>query len=263
MSLTATYDAALSRVRLTATGLAGSPAWAVIARSTDLAQWTVVRGGASVPVSAGTVALDDYEFVNGQTNHYRVTALNGAFAIVDEETATVLPELAQVWLKSISRPYLNRPVVVQDYSEVQRPARASAFQVVGRTLPVAVTDVAGSRRWTLDLLTDTLADAATLDFILAAGDIMFVHAPAWSGVPGGYVIVGDTTQRRTARRTTRRITSLPCTEVATPGPDVVGATVTWADVTTTYSTWALVGSAHPTWADLLQLVGDPEDVIVP
>jgi hypothetical protein len=57
--------------------------------------------------------------------------------------------------------------------------------------------------------------------------------------------------------------TLPITEVAAPGADVVGSVGTWQTVVNTYATWSDVLANHPTWADLLTLVGSTNDVIVP
>lgn len=73
MTVTLTYDSQLSRVRISATSL-GSALTALVERSTDQVQWTTVRGGSAVTVTAGTMAtLDDYEFAADVPNYYRVT----------------------------------------------------------------------------------------------------------------------------------------------------------------------------------------------
>ncbi|MFD6640508.1 hypothetical protein ACFWDN_32390, partial [Micromonospora chalcea] len=164
-------------------------------------------------------------------------------------------------------PFLNRQVEVRDFSDVARPSRGGVFDVVGRSFPVAVTDVRGSRRWTLQVSTYSPQEADDLDLMLAGGDILLVHVPAsgrLSSVPGGYVTVGDTREVTPPTSDLRmRVFDLPCTEVAAPGPDVVGAAVTCQTVLNTYGTCAQVVSAHPTVLDLLELVGDPTDVLVP
>lgn len=193
------------------------------------------------------------EDIDGVLNIYRVAG----------STVSVVPTLDRVWLKSVARPFLNRAVTVFDYSEVERSARSGVFDVVGRSLPVSVSDVRGSRRWTLELLTETAGDAQDLDLLLASGDPLLVHVPADCGVPGGYVEVGDARQRRTARRTERRVFELPCVEVAAPGPDVIGSTVTCQSVLNEYPTCQAVLDAHPTCLDLMELIGDPTDVVVP
>lgn len=178
-------------------------------------------------------------------------------------TATITPTLGGVWIKSVAQPFLNRQIIVHDYSDVTRPSRSGLFDVEGRSMPVAVNQVRGSRRWTLEVLTQTALEAKDFDLVLASGDQLFIHVPADCDVPGGYVTVGDTSARRTARRSVRRIFDLPCVEGAAPGPDVLGATINWQTVLNGYSTWADVLAANATWAQLLDRVGSPQDVIVP
>lgn len=73
MTVTLTYDAQLSRVRITANSL-GTATAAVVERSTDQIRWTTVRGGTAVPVTAGVMGtVDDYEFNADVLNYYRVT----------------------------------------------------------------------------------------------------------------------------------------------------------------------------------------------
>jgi hypothetical protein len=265
--LTLTYDAQLARVRLSGTvpGSHTDPAVAVVERSTNGIRWTTVRGGQDLDGTADEpFKVDDYEFAADVLNTYRVRVVDvDTQSTVATESDQITPVLGGVWLKSIARPFLNRQVVVKDYSDVERPERAGVFDVVGRSFPVAVSDVRGSRRWTMEILTPTPAAAREFDAIMASGDTMLIHVPADCDVPGGYVTIGTVNTSRPARRSVRRVVALPCIEVAAPGPDVVGATVTCATVLATYATCADVLAAHSTCADLLELIGDPEDVIVP
>ncbi|MEU5939411.1 carbohydrate binding domain-containing protein [Micromonospora sp. NPDC047548] len=228
--------------------------------------WTYfeVTGEAPVGATQATFVAASMSGTPPTTNTMRVD--EAYFVVIGGSpvfSGSITPAIGGVWLKSVSRPFLNRKVTVLDYSDVERPSRAGVFDVIGRSFPVAVNDVRGSRRWTLEVLTETLGDARELDLVLASGDPMLVHVPAGVGVPGGYVVIGDTTQRRTGRRSTRRVFELPCTEIAAPGPDVVGATVTCQTVLTTYPTCAAVLAAHDTCLSLMELIGDPTDVIVP
>lgn len=218
-----------------------------------------------VQTTAANISAGSFAVTGGASAISRgaVIALPRAERSASVETASITPVLDTVWIKSIARPFLNRPVTVVDYSDIERPARSGVFTVVGRSFPVAVNDVRGSRRWTLDVMLSTVAEAGDFDLALASGDTLFVHVPADASVPSGYVTVGDTSERRSTPRSVRRIFSLPCTEVAAPGPDVVGAAVNWQTVLNTYATWADVIAAHTTWDDLLELVGSPSDVIVP
>jgi hypothetical protein len=276
-------------VPVTAGGTVRISAWVrcAVARTVHvLAVWSnggseTGNTGVTVPVAANTWTLIDHAGTApvGTVQARLAVAMHSTppsshLLYVDEATivrraagavftASITPTLGGVWLKSVARPFLNRQVVVQDYGDVERTARAGVFDVIGRSFPVAVSDVRGSRRWNLTVLTSTAAEAGDIDMLLASGDPLFIHVPAGCDVPGGYVSVGDTAQRRPARRSARRLFELPCVEVAAPGPDVVGAPSNWQTVLNTYGTWADLLAAHPTWADLLELIGEPTDVVVP
>ena len=263
MAVSLAYDDTLSRVRLTAGGLPSAAVSVRVERSTDQVRWTTVRGGAALLPSDLAVALDDWEFAPGRVNYYRVTSYASGGSQVGQQHGSMTPVIDRVWLKSVARPFLNQKVVVQDYGPVSRPARGGVFEVIGRTLPVAVQEVRGSREWTMTVLTDGEGEAHDLDLLLASGDILLVQVPADCDVPGGYVTVGTAQAARPSRRSRRRLWDLPCTEVAAPGADVVGATVNYQSLQATYATYADQLAAHATYGSLLELIGDPEDVIVP
>jgi len=262
--LTLTYDPVLSRVRLVGTGLDQFTA-VTFERSTNQISWTTVRGGESVEAAASTARLDDYEFAADQINYYRLKTLAPFGQTSDVEDIT--PVLTAIWLKSVARPFLNLTISAPlgDTWRFERPERGGAFEVVGRSLPVAVTDVRGSKRYTLKVRTDTDQAGTDLDLLLASGDILFLHAPVGSVVPTGgvFLFAGRTAVEYPNPPDPMRFTSIPVTECAAPGPDVVGATSSWATVIATYATWADVIAANATWADLLELVGSPDEVIVP
>jgi hypothetical protein len=73
VAVTLTYDATLSRVQVNATGLAAAD-YATVEISTDQINWTVVRGGSDVGVTAGAFDLpvDVYEFSPDVINYFRV-----------------------------------------------------------------------------------------------------------------------------------------------------------------------------------------------
>jgi hypothetical protein len=258
-ALTLTYDSVLARVRISATGMAPYVS-ARIERSTDLIRWVTVRGGQAVTVKSGSVTLDDYEFSSDVPNYYRLITLAPSGQTTGPVSIT--PALDAVWLKSIALPFLNRRIVVTDWSAITRPTRTGVFDVIGRSVPIAVSDVRGSRRFSLTVMTTGLQDESNLDGVLAAGDVMFIHVPADCPVPGGYVAIGDTSDDRHAPTSTERFWELPCTVIAPPGPDIVGAPSTWQTVINTYATWRDVVAAKATWRDLLELIGSPSDVVV-
>lgn len=241
---------------------------ALVERSANGITWTTVRGGADLDGTAGAqVELDDYEFTDSAANHYRVRVVeadSGATLFVDGDQIT--PQLDTVWLKSLARPFLNRPVEVRSFSPVIRRSRGGVFPIIGRSRPVAVTELHGSRQWTLELNARTREEAAALDLLISTGEVQFVHVPTTgrlAAVPGGYVALGDTTAEVLPTLDLQlQVISLPLVEVAPPGPDVIPAVGTCQTVLNSYATCADVLAAFETCADLLQLVGSPDDVIV-
>lgn len=254
------YDPVLSRVRLDVTGLVDTVR---VERSTDQIVWSTVRGGAALVPVAGEVKLADYEFAAGVLNYYRVVDT----AETTVYTGSITPVLDSVWIKDVARPFLNRPVTVRTFSPLRRPGRGGVFEVVGRSFPVAVTDVRGSKRYTLDVITYSDEEAELVDALLATGDILLVQAPTTGrlrAVPDGYVAVADSDEEvLPTLDLNHRVLSVGFTQVAAPGPDIVGATITCAGILNLYASCSALLAAHPTCADVLDLVGDPGDVLVP
>ncbi len=263
MTVTPTYSGDLARVRIAATD-AFTASYIVIQRSTNGVQWTTVRGAGALPASGG-VSIDDYEFAPGVLNTYRAQSYSAVDALLGTQSATITPSIAQVWLKSVARPFLNMPVTVQDYASVRRPARAGYFSIPGRSFPVRVGDVAGSRAWTTTILTRTLAESRALDFLVASGDVLNVQVPPSFDIPGGYVGLGDVDLSRVSRplRDNKRLFALPMTEVAAPAATVIGYSSTWAGIIADFGSWTAVMAAFPTWAAVQEYVADPSTVIVP
>lgn len=262
MSLTATYDSALSRVQLSATD-AYSAAYIVIQRSSDGVTWTTVRGATGL--APGAASIDDYEFAPNVLNTYRARSYSAVDALLGTDTQTVTPTITAPWIKSVSRPFLNMAVTVQDYGAIGRRSRAGIFEIPGRSFPVRVGDVASSRSWQLEVLTSTLTEARNLEFLAASGDVAYVQIPPGYDIPGGYVDLGDMTRGRVSRPLSddRRLFTLPMREVAPPAASVVGYTAGWDAIIADFGSWTAVLAAFATWADLLEYVADPSVVIVP
>jgi hypothetical protein len=258
MTIGLTYNNDLSRVQIALSSLTVDTVR--IERSVNEVLWETIRGGVELPVSSGAANIDDFEFAADVQNFYRV--LDVADDSV-EESDDITPSLAGVvWLKSIRYPFLNRAVATTDYGPPSRPSRSGRFGVAGRSNPIAVSDVRGSRAFTLEFMTETLAAARDMDLILASGQAMFVHVPADCPVPGGYVDIDTTAEARRSTRGPRRYFALPCTVVAPPGPDVVPTNLTWGTVRNLYGSWEAIRTSNPTWGDLLDTVGSPDDLVV-
>lgn len=206
--------------------------------------------------------------VNGGTS---ATSLGGVVELAAAtlvQTASIVPTIGGVWLKSIRFPFLNRQLYcLTNVSPIVRRTRTTLFDVIGRSFPVAVTDLRRSREFSADVVTQTKTQYQDLDFALAAGDLMYLQTPATYPLESMYVSIGDTSMARPLLNRSCnndwRLFTLPMVEVAAPGPDVIGSTVTWQGVLNAFATWQDVVNAKATWFDLLQSVGSPADVIVP
>lgn len=266
MSLTATYDGVLSRIRLSGTLLGAIATYAVFDRTTDGVTYTTVRGGAAATVTSQNASLDDYEWDAGTATTYRVRSYSAADVLQQYFTTSITQDLTTPWLKVPAAPYLNQPVQVMDISDVSRNSRAGVFNVVGRTYPVAVGDVMSALTFTLQLRTDTHTEWHNLDFLFASGEIVYVQMPSPSSfehfMHSGYFVVGDVSRAPVSKVSDMRVWSVPLTEVAAPGADVIGSTYTWASTVAEYATWTDVIADNATWADLLQKTASPSDVIV-
>lgn len=188
--------------------------------------------------------------------------------ILSTETSSITPTITSVWLKDLTRPFLNRTLsCIPNQSPITRRARNGIFPIVGRTFPVAVTDIRLARELVIEVITQTTQEWEELDLITLAGDVFFLQTPPGNSLPTMYVVIGDINLRRPLRNqrcdNDWRVFTLPLVEVAPPSSDVVGSLGTWQTVVNTYATWADVIAAHSTWADLLTLVGSPGEVIVP
>lgn len=264
MAVTLTYDSQLSRVRVSADALGAIATYAVVDRTYNGVLYTTLRGGSTAAVTSEelTFPIDDYEFVDGQAATYRVRSYDASDVLQTAQTATITPALDSVWLKFIARPYLNRRVTLNDWSDIERDARNGVFPVVGRIDPIAITDLHTSRTFTIALLTQTLDEASDLDLALSVGFPLYLHAPSDCGVPTVYAVAGSFNQKRTSRRGVRRLFEIPLTEVGAPGPDVVGSAGSWQTLLNNYGTWQDVLEDFPAWDDVAELIGSPSDIIV-
>lgn len=245
---TGAWTAEMGQVSATAGDDAGHVWW--MQARTDTSQkpsgfWTVTGGAAAIS-KAALVAF-------------------GRRPNVGVETSTITPVLDSVWIKNVRRPSLNRRVTVTDVSDIVTPSRAALVDVVGRTYPVEINDVRGSRRLTLQVTVTDLAAAADFDNALGLGHTVFIQAPtALSAVPTLYASIGDATRSRPrgSVRSARRYFDLPLTEVAAPESTVYSDTFTYADVLATYATIADVVAANPSYSALVDRVSTAV-VIVP
>jgi hypothetical protein len=272
MPCSLTYDGTLARVRVDASSLGGTVTHATVERSDDLAStFQFIRGGdALIVVSGGNIVVpvDDYEYPVGQSLTYRVRGYDASNALVTTFTCSTTVNQSVSWLKSVERPFLNRPLnCTLNPSPLQREARQGIWNVIGRSFPVATTDVRSGVNFDLIVVTSTYAEQEALDFLLASGDLLYLQPKSPFPVDGMFLFVDDVdVQRPSLNRDCgndfRRFV-VAVTQIEPLDDDVVGTTVSWYTVITTYASWSDVISANATWADLLEDVADPSEVIIP
>jgi hypothetical protein len=266
-----TYDVTVSRVEVTATSLGSTVTTATVERSDDGGStFSFVRGGLAVPVSGGATQLtvNDYEFIIGNLT-YRVRGYNSSNVLVTTFTCAITVNQSATWLKSVERPFLNRPLdCTLNPSPLDRTARIGLFDVIGRSFPVATTDVRLAYEFRLEAVTLTYDEQLLLDYLLASGDVLYLQPNATFPVEATFAIADTTNEARPVRnrdcgQDIRRFT-IDLIEIEVPEDDVVGILASWYTVVVTYATWSDVIAAHATWAALLtNLIGDPSEVIIP
>ena len=221
--------------------------------------------GSSILINSGTFIVTGG---SAAVNIGITMSLNAVGQEISVDSGNITPVIDAVWLKNVPRPFLNRKLsCVPNQSSIKRRARNGIFPVVGRSFPIAVTDIKLSRELTIEVITQTTEQREEFDLVLTAGDIFFLQSPPGNPVPTMYVVIGDTDERRPLRNqkcgNDWRVFTLPLTEVAPPSSTVVGTLSTYQTLVNTYATYADMLAANATYLDLLSLPTDVDEVIVP
>jgi hypothetical protein len=200
-------------------------------------------------------------------------AVNGTALIIGPvlESDSITPSLAgRVWLKSVAYPSANTVVTVADHGDIEHMTRNGVFYPSGGSQPIGVTDFAGGRDHTLVLATATQAEEDHLAVMIRLGGIFFLHVPtvAVAGregnvlLPGSmHVMIGRSRKHRVGGVSDYHHHFLPLTEVEAPPPEVVGTTVTVAQLVAVHGTLAAVWAAYPTLRDLWDSIGSVDDLL--
>jgi hypothetical protein len=183
-------------------------------------------------------------------------------AYVTQEQVNYVDAHTDIWIVHPTRPYLNRSVLVYDYSDVQRKSRVGLYSIIGRTYQVAVNDLKQGRSFTLSVTTSTRQAETDLDLTLALGEPVYIRTPLGGAIPSIYAAIGDQAVKRPSYTHPRRYFELPLTEVAAPDLTLTPNNSVWQDIINTYPTWSAVIAAKATWADVLASLGTPQSTIV-
>jgi hypothetical protein len=210
----------------------------------DIAQVITLTGGTSVISRGGSVSFQQRAWLN-------------------QDTGNITPTVTRFRIKNPSRPAVNTVVEPMDITEVTRPSRTGVFDVQGRTLPVTVSDVQGSRQFTLTLDVYGYAARDDLDAKLSSGEPLFLQTPAGDqSIPTLYFVAGDYSYKEDAKMTGSFTFTIPVKECAAPGSTVYGDTYIYADVLADFATYGDVLAGATSYSNLLDKVSD-NSIIVP
>lgn len=186
-------------------------------------------------------------------------------------TVAVTPVQEDVWLKSITYPMFNRPLDCVDWEELERTSRTSFFDIKGRHERLGVADVGSTATFPLTFISRSKAENLAIVALLTYGGLMLLQPQGdnedeacptlYSGIPEGYVMVGDSTQSRTVYGQPIWLWTVQFTEVApTDATAVLPTTITWAqlwDIIGPDGTWETVWDTWPTWQQMWLAQGNP------
>jgi hypothetical protein len=264
MALTYDYDSTLARIQLFGALSDGTPTYAVFDRTTDGVNYTPVRGGNHVTVKTNEADIDDYEFPAGIATTYRLRSYDDSDVLQETLTVEVTQDLTEVWFKSVTQAYLNQTQKVTGVGEISRDDRGGVFPILGRSLPVVVSDVRGSRKINLQIQAVSDEKRDDWDYFLASGDPVFIHVPSTNiYVQSGYYHITSSPEVLVGQPNPDRFFNLSLVQMAKPTDDLVPVTYSWQGLKNDYATWADVIATETDWNDVLNNVGDPEDVIIP
>jgi hypothetical protein len=263
---TVNYDPDQARVRLNLSGFAaGTTAVQVTRKDLTTGRTDLVRGARNIAIftpASDTVQLYDYEFTPGHTVQYAYFQFPDLTRWTFDAGAAF--DVDAVWLKSLTRPYLNRRVTVGSYVPYEHVVRGTVTPAVRRSIPLGGGDVRGGRRFTVSLKLDA-EQRDDLDNLLAVGGIWLWHKPGTDvGLPrSGYVQCTRAQERtRGTPQSGDRWLDLTLEECEAPDADLVAAAASWDNVEANYATWDDFTSLVATWNDALAAVADPAEVVV-
>ncbi|MER7922176.1 hypothetical protein ABTY96_03395 [Streptomyces sp. NPDC096057] len=229
----------------------------------------IISGQASQPVRgwtgdltsqtiAGDIAVaTDYEAPLGVTVQWRATVKNpsgsGIF-LYTSDPLTLDAETTDVWLKDPGNPARStRVTVATPMPTWTTDARQGVNKVVGRGLPVVISDVRSGKTGDLTVVTETDADRQALSWVLETGNVLLLQWPPGWGEDDIYVSVGGVQLAPVVDYAEfhDRTWVLPLTQVDRPIGGVVGsADRTWQTVKDGNATWADVLAGASSWLDV-------------
>jgi hypothetical protein len=188
------------------------------------------------------------------------------------DTVTVTPFQDGVFLKSLTYPMLNRELDCVDWQELSRSSRTAFFDIKGRHEILGIADVGSSASFSLTFISRSKAENRAIVALLTYGGVMLLQPPGdddedeecptlFSGIPEGYVMVGDSVQSRTVYGKPIWQWTVEFTRVAaSDASNIVPTTITWTqlwDLIGPEGTWEDVWATWSTWQELWLTSGNP------
>jgi hypothetical protein len=231
------------------------------------------------------VAATDTDLTTGNAVHVRTNKGGGAqitswfgpmelhtIPQVIADSAAVTPEQTEVFLKSIQYPLFNKLLECVDWQELTRESRVGFHNVKGRHEILGIADVGSSASFELTFITRSRAENRAVVALLTFGGLLLLQPPgeddaedcpvAFSGIPGGYVMPGESVQARTVYGQPIWQWTVFFTRVApADASGIVPTTITWTqlwDLIGDEGTWEDVWATWPSWQSLWLTAGSPE-----
>jgi hypothetical protein len=183
-------------------------------------------------------------------------------------TASITPTQADVWLKSIEFPTLNRPLGCVATGPRTRRSRIGLFDVKGRHPVLAISDVGSTESFTLVFVTTSVAENQAMVALLTYGPPLFLQSPPdddpdgcgpIAAYPTGWFSPGDSVQARPLRGERAWEWQVPLTRIAAPDPQaIIPANITWSVLWQIVNTWEDVWDQWATWGELWDATIAPE-----
>lgn len=234
------------------------------------ANWTLTVSDTSVTTGTG-VFMRGFKGASAPYRQFFGPIEVNTVPISAADTVAITPEQDGVWLKSISYPMFNRELECVDWEELERTSRTAFFDIKGRHERLGIADVGSTATYALTFITYSKAENRAVVALLTYGGLMLLQPPgddedaecptSYSGIPQGYVMVGDSTQSRTVYGKPMWLWTVQFTEVAPSDADaILPTTITWTqlwDLIGPDGTWETVWETWDTWQELWLTNGNP------
>ena len=238
--------------------------------SAEPANWEITVTDTAIP-SGDRIFARGFKSVGNTYRQYFGPIEVNAIPQIPDAMAAVTPIQEGVWLKSITYPLFNRELECVDWQELERTSRTAFFDIKGRHEILGIADVGSSATFPLTFITYSKAENRAVVALMTYGGLMLLQPPgddedencptAYSGIPEGYVMVGDYVQSRTVYGKPIWLWTVQFTQVAPSDADaILPATITWTqlwDLIGPDGTWETVWETWETWQELWLTNGNP------